>query len=139
MPRRIGVISIQAMQSWTEHDSAMDPPSWPTSWNLFLRKGRFSAQDSETIKTIIDKILDTYEGAYSEEMLRLEMEFQKDVFVTNFNEHYTEYELFLWSFEEKFEENAFINLWADIVAEARKPDADVCIIAQAACIKIRGY
>ena len=57
----------------------------------------------------------------------------------NFNEHYTEYEVFLWSFEENVEENAFINLWAEVVAEARKPDADVRIIAKAVCPKIRGY
>ena len=44
---------------------------------------------------------------------------------------YDEYELFVWSFEEGFPGREFDDLLREAVAEMRKPDRSVSLVAQA--------
>ena len=106
------------------------PPgiSFPTPWYIIMQRGRFTANDSDVIKEIIDVQLDTMMGSIPGEFLRKEMEMQKTVFPTC-----DVYELWFWTFEENS-----LNLLAilcEAVVERAKPAADVRIIARAVALK----
>ena len=106
------------------------PPA-PKNLEDIMSAGDFTSCDSDVIKSIIDIILDTCHGVISDKSLRAEMELQKTVFLGR-----NVYELWVWSFEEEFVGNSFVDLLKEAVAEAREPGMDLRIIAQAVVIRI---
>ena len=101
----------------------------PKQWREIMIRNEFSDSDSNTIKTIIDWIMDNVEGSIGGK-LRNEMEMQKGVFHTRALA-YDEYELFVWSFEEGFRGREFDDLLKEAVAEMMKPASAVSLVAQA--------
>ena len=92
-----------------------------------MTRGRFTPNDSIVIKEIIDKILDTEQGAIEGKTLRKEMEMQTEVLPA-----FDVYELFIWSFEENCP-NLLSILREGIVCMA-KQSADISLVAKAVAI-----
>ena len=89
----------------------------PKQWREIMIRNEFSDSDSNTIKTIIDWIMDNVDGAIGGK-LRNETEMQKGVFHERALA-YDEYELFVWSFEKGFRGREFDDLLKEAVAEMR--------------------
>ena len=102
----------------------------PKLWNVIMEEGRFTSNDSTAIKEIIDKILDTFEGAIPNEKLRKEMEMQRSVF---FNCRDV-YELFIWSFEESAPD--LLGLLRRALDCMQESDADITVVATAVTIHL---
>ena len=102
----------------------------PKPWNVIMKEGRFTSNDSTAIKEIIDKILDTVEGAIPNEKLRKEMEMQRNVF---FNCRDV-YELFIWSFEETAPD--LLGILRGAIDCMKEPDADISVVATALSIHL---
>ena len=101
----------------------------PIQWREIMIRNEFSDSDSNTIKAIIDWIMDNIEGSFGGK-LRKEMEMQKGVYLDKALA-YDEYELFVWSSEEGFPGHEFDDLLKEAVAEMRKPDRTVSLVSQA--------
>ena len=104
------------------------PPN-PKQWREIMIRNDFSDTDSIIIKTIIDWLMDNVDGSIGGK-LRKEMEMQKGVFHEKALA-YDEYELFVWSFEERFRGREFDDLLKEAVAEMIKPDSTVSLVARA--------
>ena len=104
------------------------PPN-PKQWREIMIRNDFSDTDSIIIKTIIDWLMDNVDGSIGGK-LRKEMEMQKGVFHEKALA-YDEYELFVWSFEERFRGREFDDLLKEMVAEMMKPDSTVSLVARA--------
>ena len=99
----------------------------PKPWNAIMEEGRFTSDDSIAIKEIIDNILDNHIGGFSDETLRKEMEMQQKVFPKNV------YELFIWSFEERFEERSpnMLGILREAIDRVKEGSKDITTVARA--------
>ena len=114
-------------------------PSDPRQWPVILTMNELSQTDSTTLKSIIDWILDNFDGAIrGEGKLRNEMNMQKNVFLRRAME-YDEYELFVWSFEERFPTHQFDRLLVEAIVEMKKPNRNVRVVAEALSIHINPF
>ena len=95
-----------------------------------MKEGRFTSNDSTAIKEIIDKILDTFEGAISNEKLRKEMEMQRGIFF----DCRDVYELFIWSFEERAPD--LLVTLRKAIDSMKKPDANISAVATAVAVHL---
>ena len=99
----------------------------PKPWNAIMEEGRFTSDDSIAIKEIIDNILDNHIGGFSNEALRKEMEMQQGVFPQR-----TVYELFIWSFEERFKERSpnMLGILREAIDRVKEGSKDITTVAR---------
>ena len=112
-------IALPSPRKWDELMSSIPGPPIEGASNL--------------IKSIIDYILDNTKGAVPGN-LRAEIVMQKELF----EDEYDEYELFVWTFSERFEPGEFEYRLAEAVAAAGRPgrQGDIDIIAKAVMMMI---
>ena len=100
----------------------------PKPWNAIMEEGRFTSDNSIAIKEIIDKILDSQLGGLPNETLRKEMEMQQKAFPKK-----NVYELFIWSFEERFEERSpnMLGILREAIDRVKEGSEDITTVARA--------
>ena len=135
MPPKTEYTDLDSVENTPSDAIVSDPRQWP----VILTMNKLSQIDSNTLKSIIDWILDNIDGAIrGEGKLRNEMNLQKNVFLNKAME-YDEYELFVWSFEERFPTHQFDSLLVEAIVEMKKPNRNVRVVAEALSIHINHF
>ena len=116
-----GGISWHPIDELVAGSAALPTPRNPRKWDEVMSSipgaPPLSLQyASDTIKGVLDWIMDNNDGAI-EGRLRAEIAMQKEVF----EGRYDDYELFFWSFEERFGPKEFEGLLAEAVVAAGRP------------------